>query len=182
MTRPVDDDRFELFAFWRTSAAFRVRVAFNLKGVRPRETFVDMDAGEQHGPAYRRISPLGGIPALIDHGPGQPPVPLTQSLAILEFLDELYPQPPLLPADAHGREHLRAVEQRLATEPGTGRFCHGDQPTMADICLASLFMVTRVLKIDVDGIPTATRIVDECGRLEAFAAAAPERQAGAPAA
>jgi len=69
MTRPVDDDRFELFAFWRTSAAFRVRVAFNLKGVRPRETFVDMDAGEQHGPAYRRISPLGGIPALIDHGP-----------------------------------------------------------------------------------------------------------------
>ncbi|HYP31750.1 MAG TPA: maleylacetoacetate isomerase [Burkholderiaceae bacterium] len=228
MTRPVDDDRFELFAFWRTSAAFRVRVAFNLKGVRPRETFVDMDAGEQHGPAYRRISPLGGIPALIDHGPGQPPVPLTQSLAILEFLDELYPQPPLLPADAHGRARvrsiaqmlaadthplitprvrqylatvggfdadavrawlahwldtgLRAVEQRLATEPGTGRFCHGDQPTMADICLASLFMVTRVLKIDVDGIPTATRIVDECGRLEAFAAAAPERQAGAPAA
>jgi len=227
MNRPGDDDRFEIYGFWRTSATYRVRVAFHLKGVRPRETVVDMDGGEQNGEAYRRINPLGGLPALVDHGPGQPPVPLTQSLAILEFLDELYPQPPLLPADAHGRARvrslaqmlaadthplitprvrkylstvggfdadasrawlvhwldtgLRAVERRLATEPGTGRFCHGDQPTIADICLASLFMVTRVLKIDVDGIPVSTRIVGECDRLPAFAAAAPALQVGAPA-
>ncbi len=223
----IDDDRFELHSYWRTSATYRVRVAFNLKGVRPRETNVDLDAGEQLGEAFRRINPLGAIPALIDHGPGQSPLPLTQSLAILEFLDETYPQPPLLPADAHGRARvrslaqmlaadthplvtprvrkylttsagfdaqawrawqiqwfgtgLRAFEQRLASEPGTGRFCHGDAPTMADICLASIFAVMRVFKIDFDDLPTARRIVAECERMEAFAAAAPARQAGAPA-
>ena len=222
----ADDPRFELFSYWRTSATYRVRVAFNLKGVRPRETNVDIEAGEQLGEAFRRVNPLGAIPALIDHGPGQSHVPMTQSLAILEFLDELYPQPPLLPADAHGRARvrslaqmlaadthplvtprvrkvltttggfdadawrawqiqwfgtgLRAFEQRLAGEPGTGRFCHGDQPTLADICLASLFAVMRVFKIDFDDIPTAKRIMAECERLEAFAAADPSRQVGAP--
>ena len=222
----TDDHRFELYSYWRTSATYRVRVAFNLKGVQPRETNVDIDAGEQHAEAFRRINPLGGIPALIDHGEGQSAVPLTQSLAILEFLDETYPQPPLLPADALGRARarslaqmmavdthplitprvrkylttaggfdadawrawqiqwfgtgLRAIEQRLAGEPGTGRFCHGDSPTMADICLASIFAVTRVFKIDFDDIPTARRIVAECEKLEAFAAADPSRQAGAP--
>jgi maleylacetoacetate isomerase len=223
----IDDDRFELHSYWRTSATYRVRVAFNLKGVRPRETNVDLDAGEQLGEAFRRINPMGAIPALIDHGPGQSPLPLTQSLAILEFIDETYPEPPLLPADAHGRARvrslaqmlaadthplvtprvrkylttsggfdaqawrawqiqwfgagLRAFEQRLANEPGTGRFCHGDAPTMADICLASIFAVMQVFKIDFDDLPTARRIMAECERLEAFAAAAPARQAGAPA-
>ena len=87
-----DADRYELFSYWRTSATYRVRVAFNLKGVRPRETNVDIDAGEQHGEAFRRINPLGGIPALVDHGAGQPALPMTQSLALLEFIDETYPE------------------------------------------------------------------------------------------
>ena len=223
----TDPDRFELFSYWRTSATYRVRVAFNLKGVKPRETDVNIDTGQQHDAAFRAINPMGAIPALIDHGAGQSHLPLTQSLAILEFLDESYPQPPLLPADPHGRARvralaqmlaadthplitprvkkyltgtggfdadawrawqiqwfgtgLRAVEARLASEPGTGRFCHGDQPTIADICLASIFAVMRVFKIGFDDIPTTTRIVAECERLEAFAAAAPARQAGAPA-
>lgn len=223
----TDVDRFQLYSYWRTSATYRVRVALNLKGVKARETNVDLDAGEQLGEPFLRVNPLGAIPALIDHGPGQSPLPLTQSLAILEFLDETYPLPPLLPADAHGRARvrslaqmlaadthplvtprvrkylttsggfdaeawrawqiqwfgtgLRAFEQRLASEPGTGRFCHGDAPTMADICLASIFAVIRVFKIDFDDLPTARRIMAECERLEAFAAAAPARQAGAPA-
>jgi len=226
MTAIDQSDRFELFSYWRSSATYRLRVAFHLKGVKQRETNVDIDAGEQHGEAFRRINPLGGIPALIDHGPGQSTVPLTQSLAVLEFLDETYPQPPLLPADAHGRARvrsiaqmlaadthplvtprvrkylaaaagfdadawrawqiqwfgtgLRAVEARLAREPGTGRFCHGDQVSLADICLASIFSVMRVFKISFDDIPVATRIVAECEKLEAFAAADPARQAGAP--
>lgn len=222
----TDIDRFELFSYWRTSATYRVRVAFNLKGVRARETDVDIDSGRQHDPAFRKISPMGGIPALIDHADGQSHPPLTQSLAILEFLDETYPQPPLLPADPHGRARvrslaqmlatdthplitprvkhyltttggfdanawrawqiqwfgtgLRAVEQRLANEPGTGRFCHGDAPTLADVCLASIFVVMRVFKISFDDLPAATRIMAECEKLEAFAAADPLRQVGAP--
>ena len=219
-------DRFELFSFWRSSATYRVRVAFNLKGLARRETNVDIDAGEQHGEAFRRVNPLGGIPALIDHEPGESALPMTQSLAILEFLDEAHPLPPLLPADPHGRARvrsiaqmltadthplitprvrryltttggfdadawrawqiqwfgagLRAVEAHLAGEDATGRFCHGDQPTQADICLASLFTVMRVFKIAFDDIPTCTRIMAECEQLEAFAAADPMRQAGAP--
>lgn len=216
------DTPFELFAFWRTSATYRVRVALRLKGLSAHEHIVNLDAGEQRSAAFLKINPLGAIPALVVAG--QPP--LTQSLAILEFLDELQPQPPLLPADLHGRARVRAiagmlasdthplvtprvkkyltttggfddaafrawqthwfgtglaaVEQRLASEPATGVFCHGDQPGMADICLASIAAVMRVFKIDLPELPTVRRIVAACDALEAFAAAAPHRQVGAP--
>ena len=79
-------------------------------------TNIDIDAGDQHGEAFRRINPLGAIPALIDHGPGQSHVPLTQSLAILEYLDERFPQVPLLPADAAGRARVRALAQLVACD------------------------------------------------------------------
>ena len=75
---------------------------------------------------------------------------------------------------------LQAVEQRLASEPQTGTFCHGEVPTMADICLASIIAVMRVFKIEVTGIPTVERIVARCEALDAFAKAAPHRQVGAP--
>ena len=114
--RMTESDRFELFSYWRSSATYRVRVAFNLKGVARRETNVDIDGGEQHGEAFRRVNPLGGIPALIDHGLGGPALPMTQSLAILEFLDETHPQPPLLPADAHGRARVRSIAQMLTAD------------------------------------------------------------------
>lgn len=212
----------ELFAYWRTSAAYRVRVALNLKGLAATERYVDVDAGEHRSEAYLKINPLGAVPALVQ--PGHPP--LTQSLAILEFLEELQPEPPLLPRDLHGRarvrslagmlasdthplitprvrkhlkatagfddaavrawmEHwfttgLQAFEQRLASEPQTGRYCHGDTVTMADICLASILAVTRLFKMDFAGLPTIDRIVAECDAMEAFAKAAPMRQAGAP--
>ena len=222
----TDSRRFELFTYWRSSAVYRVRVAMNLKGIARRETDVDIDGGQQLGEPYRAVNPLGGIPALIDHAPGASALPMTQSLAILEFLDETHPQPPLLPADPAARARvrglaqmltadthplitprvrkylttaggfdadawrawqlqwfgtgLRAVEARLVAETATGRFCHGDQVTLADLCLASLFTVMRVFKIDFDDIPTCQRIMAECERLEAFAAADPMRQAGAP--
>ena len=222
----TDPARFELFSFWRTSATYRVRVAFNLKGVAPQEHNVDVDGGELRGAAFLKINPMAAIPALIDHGPGQPSTPLTQSLAILEFIDETYPAPALLPADAHGRARVRslaamlaadthplitprvkryltasanfddaawrawqihwfstglqALEQRLASEPGTGTFCHGETPTVADICLASIIVVMRIFKIEVADIPTVNRIMAACEKLDAFAKAAPMRQVGAP--
>ena len=86
MTEP---HRFELFTFWRSSATYRVRVACNLKGIGRTETNVDIDAGEQHGEAFRRVNPLGGIPALVDHGPGESALPITQSLAIQKSLRSL---------------------------------------------------------------------------------------------
>ena len=223
MTDPI---RFELFSFWRTSATYRVRVAFNLKGVQPQEHNINLDAGEQRSAAFLKVNPMAAIPALIDHAPGQPATPLTQSLAIMEFIDETYPAPALLPADAHGRARVRslaamlaadthplitprvkkylsgsagfddaawrawqihwfttglqALEQRLASEPETGTFCHGHSPGLADICLASILVVMRVFKIEVADIPTVQRIMAACEGLPAFASAAPGRQAGAP--
>ena len=223
MTR---EPRFELFSFWRTSATYRVRVALNLKGVVAEETNVNVDAAEQRGAAFLKINPMGAIPALLDRQEGMPKTPLTQSLAILEFLEETYPEPPLLPRDAHGRARVRslagllaadthplitprirkyltahahfddaawrawqtqwittgleAFERRLEHESATGEFCHGDSVTMADICLASILVVARVFKITVPDIPTINRIMFACEKLDAFAAADPYRQAGAP--
>ena len=108
--------RFELFSFWRTSATYRVRVAMNLKGVPRQERNVDLDAGEQRGEAFLKINPMGAIPALIDREPGGNAQPLTQSLAILEFLDETYPSPALLPTDPHGRARVRSIAAMCAAD------------------------------------------------------------------
>ena len=218
-----DQPRFELYSFWRTSATYRVRVAMNLKGISATEHDVNLDKGEQRGDAFLKINPLGAIPALVV--PVHPP--LTQSTAILEFLDETVPEPPLLPKDAYSRARVRsiaaslagdthplivprikkylttsggfddaawrawqvhwfttnlqAVEARLAAESETGSFCHGDQVTIADICLASITAVAKVFKIDVTTIPTIDRIIATCQSMEAFAKADPYKQVGAPA-
>jgi maleylacetoacetate isomerase len=108
----IDQPAFELFAFWRTSAAFRVRVALNLKGLTAHERFVNVDAGEHREPAFLKINPLGGIPALIQ--PGHPP--MTQSIAILEYLEEIAPTPPLLPGDPLGRARVRSIAAMLAAD------------------------------------------------------------------
>lgn len=225
MTNPP---RFELYSFWRTSATYRVRVALALKGLTATEKFVNVDAGEQRSPEFLKINPLGGLPAMIDTATGETRTPLTQSLAILEFLEEAQPKPGLLPIGLHDRARVRsialmaaadthpfvtprvkkylqsagrfddadwrawqtqwfttglqAMEQRLAAEAETGKFCHGDQVTIADICVASIIVVMRVFKIEVADIPTVTRIMAECEKLDAFANADPYRQVGAPAA
>lgn len=73
-----------MYGNWRSAAAFRVRIALKLKGIAYEETFIDLDAGDQHKPEFRRINPQGAVPALFD-GDGPP---LTQSLAILDYLEE----------------------------------------------------------------------------------------------
>lgn len=108
--------RFELFSYWRTSATYRVRVALRLKGLQAQEHNVNLDTGEQRSPEFLKINPMAAIPALLDRAPGQPATPLTQSLAILEFLEESYPTPALLPADAHGRARVRSLAALLAAD------------------------------------------------------------------
>lgn len=218
-------DRFELYGFWRTSATYRVRVAMNLKGLSARETNINLDAGENRGAEFLKVNPLGAIPALIDHeAKGQSPI--TQSMAILEYLEEAFPEMPLLPKDLQGRARVRslasmlvadthplltgrikkylvgqsvmddaafrnwqihwftigltAFEARLARETPTGKLCHGDTVTMADICLASIIVVMRVFKIEVPDIPKIDQIMARLDQLDAFAKAAPLKQKGAP--
>jgi maleylacetoacetate isomerase len=214
----------KMYGFWRSAATFRVRTALNLKGLAFEETMIDLDAGEQNAPRYRAINPAGAVPALfVDDGP-----PLTQSLAILEYLEELHPEPALLPADPRGRARVRALalifaadhhplivprvrryladvfeidnagrtewvkhwfreglvqgEARLAGDPATGRFCHGDTPTLADLCLMSQVFGARGFNVPTADLPTVERIAGACLALDAFAKAAPLRQPGAPAA
>lgn len=81
----MDQARFKLYAFWRTSATYRVRVALALKGLAVEERFVDNDAGENRSEAFLRINPLGGLPVMLDHGSARPEAALTQSLPILEY-------------------------------------------------------------------------------------------------
>jgi maleylacetoacetate isomerase/maleylpyruvate isomerase len=216
----------KLYGYWRSLATYRVRVALALKGLQLDEPEIPIDLlkGKQFGDAFRKLNPQSVVPALVlDAG-----APLVQSMAILEYLEETKPQPPLLPADARGRARVRglaqicvsdghpfivprirvyleevlgvdeaarnrwlahwslkaleAVEGHLAHEPGTGRFCHGEAPTLADVCVASQVIAAKdYCRCDVSGVPTVMRVYGECMKLDAFALSHPQRQPGAPA-
>jgi maleylacetoacetate isomerase/maleylpyruvate isomerase len=112
----TDQARFELFAYWLTSATYRVRVAMNLKGIVAEERNINLGAGEQTGEAFLKINPLGAIPALIDRQAPGPVPPITQSLAILEFLEDIHPDSPILPADPYGRARVRSLAAMLVAD------------------------------------------------------------------
>ena len=209
----------KLYDYFRSSAAYRVRIALNLKGIEPDErTFVHLRMGSQRAQDYLALNPQGLVPALaLDNGSV-----LTQSLAVIEYLDETHGEPPLLPHDPTGRARVRAIalsiaceihplnnlrvlnyligtlgasreqkdgwyrywidvgfeaiEKTLARDGATGRFCHGDTPTLADICLVPQMANARRFEIDLSPYPTLIRIESACNALPAFAAAAPARQ------
>ena len=209
----------KLYDYFRSSAAYRVRIALNLKGLKPDErTFVHLRMGSQRAQDYLALNPQGLVPALeLDDGRV-----LTQSLALVEYLDESHPSPPLLPKDATGRARVRAIalgiaceihplnnlrvlnyltgtlgatdaqrngwykywvdvgfealESQLERDDETGTFCHGESPTLADICLVPQLANARRFKVDVTPYPTLTRIEAACNALPAFAQAAPSQQ------
>ena len=210
------------FSFWRSLASFRVRIALNLKGVAADVVFVDLDKDAQRADDFRRINPQMALPALLlDDG-----TTLFQSLAILEYLDETHPSPPLLPSDPRGRarvralalmvaceghplltprvrryldhelnlrdtqqaawrrhwtvETLAALEGHLADHKDTGRFCHGDQATLADICMVGHVTAAVMQQIDLAAWPTVKRIFESAMALPEFAKAHPLAQPDTP--
>ncbi|MBC9247419.1 maleylacetoacetate isomerase [Paracoccus sp. 11-3] len=206
-------DAIILHDYWRSSASYRVRIALALKDVAYTRVPVDLVAGEQRGAAHRAVNPQGLVPALkID---GQV---LTQSLAILEYLEETRPEPALLPRHVAARAHLRAISltiaceihplsnlnvlervqaiggsearaewnrdniasglevvERLLHHPGyIGRFCHGDQPGMADCTLIpQLYNATR-WGVVFDHLPRITTVAQSCHTHPAFQQAHPD--------
>lgn len=209
----------KLYTYFRSSAAYRVRIALNLKGLPYDSVPVHLlrSGGEQLLQPYLGIHPGALLPAFDDEG-----LILTQSLAIIEYLDERHPAVPLLPADAAGRARVRALaltvacdihplgnlrvlkylkqqfaisdeaklawqhhwmadglatlEKLLAGHPDTGRFCHGDQPTLADCCLLPQLFNAERFGLDLAPYPTLRRIQAACAQLPAFIAAHPAQQ------
>jgi len=208
----------KLYTYWRSSAAYRVRIALNLKGLAYAQVAVDLRAGAQRAEDYLALNPQGAVPLLeLDDG-----TRLTQSLAICEYLEERYPAPALLPHDAPGRARVRALalavacdihplnnlrvlndlqelfgidaggrerwyrhhverglsalEAMLVAQPQRAGFCHGDAPTLADLCLVPQLYNARRFDCDLSACPTLVAIDARCRALAPFARAAPERQ------
>lgn len=206
-----------LYGYSRSSAAFRVRIALNLKGLGYDNASIHLRRGDQRQPPFLGVNPQGLVPALeID---GQT---LVQSLPIIEYLDETHPEPPFLPSEAAGKARVRALaavvacdihpinnlrvlrylsrplghdqaaietwynhwiatgfaalEGLLTTAQGTGTFCHGDRPGLADIALAPQVINAERYGLAMSPYPTITRIFERCMALDAFAAAHPQRQ------
>jgi maleylpyruvate isomerase len=208
---------FVLHGFFRSSTSFRVRAALNLKGIAFDQATYALRKGEQRSPAYLALNPQGLVPSL-----ETPDGILTQSLAIIEWLDEVYPDPALLPRDPWGRARVRslaqivaldvhpinnlrvlqylgrtfgadeaqqaewvrhwvdaafhALEARLSQEPETGRFCHGDTPGLADLCLAAQVINNARFAVDMSPYLTIQRIHDNCMAIPAFENASPAHQ------
>src|SRR5687768_14511353 len=104
----------KFYTYFRSSAAYRVRIALNLKGLTPEPLAIHLtkDGGKQHSPEFRAVNPHGRVPALtLDSGEV-----LTQSLAIIDYLDETHPKPPLLPPDPALRAKVRAFAQLIACD------------------------------------------------------------------
>ncbi|MCP5270377.1 MAG: maleylacetoacetate isomerase [Burkholderiaceae bacterium] len=204
----------ELYNYFRSSASYRVRIGLALKGLAYEYRPVHLPKNEQTGESYMAVSASRLVPLLKDGD-----TVLTQSLAILEYLDETHPEPPLLPADPVARARVRAiamdiaceihplnnlrvlrylvgpmklseddknrwyrhwvetglevVERQLAARPGT--YCHGDAPTLADVCLVPQIFNAQRFDCRLDHVPNVMRVFETCMTLDAFEQTRPER-------
>lgn len=199
----------QLYSYFRSSASFRVRIALALKGLAYDYVAVHLTKNEQLKPPFAEMSPARLVPLLRD---GK--ALLGQSLAIIEYLDETHPEPPLLPLSAVDRARVRslaldiacemhplnnlrvlrylvrelkigeedknrwyhhwiesgleAFERRLVAEPQTGRFCHGDAPTLADVVLVPQIFNAQRMGSRLDHVPRTMRVFESCMALDAF--------------
>jgi maleylacetoacetate isomerase len=204
-----------LYDYYRSSAAFRVRIGLNMKGIDYEQRPVNLIESEQKSEEYRALNPQGFVPMLEIDGHR-----LTQSVAILNYLDIRFPVPPLIPASAAERAHVVALAMMVACDihplnnlrvlkflkgelghsqedvddwyahwiteglrpleamaaPKAGKFLYGDAPTAADICLVPQLYNARRFNVPLDDYPTLVRADENANRLEAFAAAHPDRQ------
>jgi maleylacetoacetate isomerase/maleylpyruvate isomerase len=204
----------ELYNYFRSSASYRVRIALALKGLEYQYLPVHLLKNEQQAAPYAQLSPTRLVPLLKDDGHL-----LTQSLAIIEYLEETHPQPPLLPADPGARARVRALaldiaceihplnnlrvlrylvhemkvpeadknrwyrhwvetgleafERQLAGHAGTGRYSHGDTPTLADVVLVPQIFNAQRMNCRLDRMPTVLRVFEACMQLEAFSSTQP---------
>lgn len=206
-----------LYTYFRSSTSHRVRIALNLKGVAYEPVHMHLLQGQQRQAGYLALNPQGLLPLLED---GE--IRISQSLAIIDYLERVRPDPALLPADPAGEARVRslaltcacdmhplnnlrvlkylkdpvgldeaarddwcrhwmalglqALEQRLAREAETGRFCHGDRPTLADVCLVPQVVSAARWATDMTPYPTIRRIHEACLELEPFIRAMPANQ------
>ncbi|MEQ9815720.1 MAG: maleylacetoacetate isomerase [Azospirillaceae bacterium] len=208
----------KIFSYFRSSAAYRLRIALALKGIDYEADYVHLRRKEHKAPDYLALNPQGLVPTLIDDDG----TVVTQSLAQMEYLEETRPEPPLLPGDAAGRARVRALSQVIACEihpvnnlrillylvktlevgeeaknawylhwvkegfdalesmlsssAATGRFCHGDRPTIADACLVPQVFNAERFGFDIAPYPTIARINAEMLSLPALSGTAPGDQ------
>ena len=204
----------KLYNYFRSSASFRVRIALALKGLPYEYVPVHLAKGEHKQAAYIGVSADQLVPLLeLDDG-----TRLSQSMAIIEYLDETHPEPALLPRDAMGRARVRALAQSIACEihpinnlrvlkylskelkvdeeakntwyrhwvrsgleaferqlqqRPTGRYCHGDTPTLADCLLVPQIFNGQRFNTPLDGLPRTMAAFDACMTLPAFQRAQP---------
>jgi maleylpyruvate isomerase len=216
----VTAPRLTLHGYWRSSSSWRVRIGLHFKGLAFEYRAVNLLAGEQRSEAHRALSPLGQVPVLTVQEGGATRH-LVQSMAILEWLEERFPAPPLLPSDAYGRARVRTLAEHVnsgiqpyhnsaplkwlrerehgldrtwtaqwlpllvgglerAVADGAGRFCHGDQPTLADVYVVPQLYGCRRFGVDVSAFPTLVRVEAACRELDAFRRAEPDVQPDAP--
>jgi len=199
----------------RSSASFRVRIALNLKDLPYQSEVLDLRAGDHLRDSYARINPQRAVPALVD---GERT--LVQSMAIVEYLEETHPEPPLLPRSPAERARVRAIAQLVACEMHplnnlrvlgylerelrlseqardawyahwvregfrslepmladrqTGRFCHADAPTVADVFLVPQVVNAQRFKVDLADFPRAVGVFERCMKLPAFERAHPAK-------
>ena len=203
----------QLYNYFRSSASYRVRIALALKGLDCELLPVHLLRNEQLAESFAALAPARLVPLLVDEDRL-----LTQSMAIVEYLDETYPTPSLLPGDAAARARIRALAQDVACEihplnnlrvlrylvhelkvsedeknrwyrhwvetgleavekqlesKATGRFCHGDTPTLAECVLVPQIHNAKRLACRLDHVPIVMRVFDECMRLAAFSSTQP---------